>query len=356
MKKKLAAILAALMMVSSLTGCGEESTTLKDLDVDKYVTLGEYKGLEVTVENPVIEDEAVEMMADSYYMSMISMATGVVVEDGITDRAVAEGDIINIDYVGKLNDVAFDGGTAEDAYLGIGYGMFIEGFEEGLVGVMPGETVDLNLSFPENYGSAELAGQAVVFTVTVNYIMPEGYHPEIVSMMGLEGVTDEASLKQYAREYLEELQLQNQELVSQDAVVETFINGCTFEAELPKEILSKYQETATSGVESMANMYGEDKDTMALEMYGVTYEQLVNEVVPNTLKRDIAFQAVANRENLNVSDEELNSLLVEEIKAYGYEDVDAFLTEAGTTKEEYRDYYMYEKVLAYLVENATITE
>lgn len=356
MKKKLAAILATLMMVCSLTGCGEESTALKDLNVDKYVTLGEYKELEVTVENPEITDEDIEMVADSYYMSMISMATGIVVEDGITDRAVAEGDIINIDYVGKLNDVAFDGGTAEDAYLGIGYNMFIEGFEEGLVGVMPGETVDLNLTFPENYGSADLAGQAVVFTVTVNYIMPEGYHPDIVSMMGLEGVTDEVSLKQYARGYLEELQLQNQEAIRQNAVVETVINGCTFKEELPQNILEKYQNAATSGLESMMSVYNKDKDTMALEMYGVTYDQLVNEVVPDTLKRDIAFQAIANKENLNVTDEELDTFLLGEIAAYGYNDVDAFLTDSGSTREDYREYYMYDKVLAYLMENATFTE
>ncbi|MBQ5852300.1 MAG: FKBP-type peptidyl-prolyl cis-trans isomerase, partial [Lachnospiraceae bacterium] len=88
----------------------------------------------------------------------------------VTDRAVENGDAVLIDYVGKKDDVAFEGGTAEGYTLNIGTGTFIPGFEEGLIGVMPGETVDLDLTFPADYPSADLAGAEVVFTVTVREI------------------------------------------------------------------------------------------------------------------------------------------------------------------------------------------
>ena len=87
-----------------------------------------------------------------------------------TQGVVADGDIVNIDYVGKKDGVAFEGGTANGYELTIGSGAFIDGFESGLVGVKIGSTVDLNLTFPKDYGSEELAGQKVVFTVKVNYV------------------------------------------------------------------------------------------------------------------------------------------------------------------------------------------
>ena len=89
----------------------------------------------------------------------------------ITDRAVEDGDLVTIDYVGKKDGEAFSGGSAEGYQLKIGSNTFIDGFEEGLIGVMPGDTVDLDLTFPESYSrNQDLAGQAVVFTVTLDKI------------------------------------------------------------------------------------------------------------------------------------------------------------------------------------------
>lgn len=89
--------------------------------------------------------------------------------DTTEGRAVEEGDTVAIDYVGKKDGVAFEGGTGSYD-LTIGSGAFIDGFEDGLIGHTIGETVDLNLTFPEDYGSEDLAGQDVVFTVTINGI------------------------------------------------------------------------------------------------------------------------------------------------------------------------------------------
>jgi len=230
MKKKTLGLLAAILSVCMLAGCGAkdtgdgtgtstgtgtESTALKDMDVDKYVTLGEYKGLAASVDTVEVDEDEWDTLVNNVYYENITAENG-----GIMDRAVETGDTVNIDYEGKKDDVAFDGGTAQGYDLTIGSGSFIAGFEDGLIGVMPGETVDLDLTFPENYGNSDLAGQAVVFTVTVNYIQPaqDGeFSDEIISNFGIDGVTNEEELRQYAYDYLNENAQQNYET-----------NGCVY--------------------------------------------------------------------------------------------------------------------------------
>ena len=85
-------------------------------------------------------------------------------------RPAAEGDTANIDYSGTKDGVAFDGGTAEGYDLKLGSGTFIDGFEDGVIGMNVGDEKDLNLKFPDNYGSADLAGQEVVFHVKLNQL------------------------------------------------------------------------------------------------------------------------------------------------------------------------------------------
>ena len=91
-------------------------------------------------------------------------------KSNVEKSVVESGDTVNIDFEGKKDGVAFDGGTSQGYNLTIGSGSFIDGFEDGLIGVNVGDTVDLNLTFPEGYQNADLAGQDVVFTVTVNFI------------------------------------------------------------------------------------------------------------------------------------------------------------------------------------------
>ena len=157
----------------------EDYVGLQDLDVNAYISLADYKNMTVSAERPEVDDE----MVTRYINSELLVGT-------ITSRAVQEGDVTDIDFAGKRDGVAFDGGTATGYKLTIGSGQFIPGFEEGLVGVMPGETVDLNLTFPENYRqNPDLAGQEVVFTVTVNGIDTSAEYetvtPEEMKEMGL---------------------------------------------------------------------------------------------------------------------------------------------------------------------------
>lgn len=357
MKKKLIALVTSVLLTGIFTGCGKsEDLTLKDMDVDKYVTLGEYKGLEVTMTPVSVDEEELEYYMSDFYIGGLAYATGVEIDDGITDRAVEPGDTVFIDYVGKKDDVAFDGGTAEGYYLNIGSGQFIDGFEDGLVGVMPGETVDLNLTFPSSYGNAELAGADVVFTVTVNYIHPEGYKDELIqaftSAVGMTNITNTEEMRQYVYDYIYNSLQQEYEYYLSQEVMNAFMDICEF-SEIPQELVEKYENAARTSVESGAALSGMPEDTYAQYYYGCTLDELI-ESIPQTVKEDIALQAVANRENLNISDEELNETLLGYAQSYGYSTVEEYVGE--NSLEDYREYFMMNKVLTFLTENAVINE
>lgn len=348
MKKKLFSVLAAVMAVAMLGGCGSKNkdTVLKDMEVEEYVTVGEYKGLQVSVTPATVADAELQALVNDVYSSYVTIDNG-----GITDRAVAMGDTVNIDYEGKKDGVAFDGGTAASQSLTIGSGQFIDGFEEGLVGVMPGETVDLNLTFPEAYHSADLAGQAVVFTVTVNFIMPTELKDEVVATMGIENVTNVEELNQYAYDYLYQNAVYNYEANLQNAVMDAFMKNCEFK-EVPEALVEKYETASRENIQTTAASYGLDADTFTNYYYGMDMESFVTTYSEEAVKQDLAIQQVANAENINITDEELDAMLLEQAQAYGYTTIEEFIGE--TSKEDYREYYLYDKVLNFLIENAVV--
>ena len=159
---------------------------LEDLEVDEYVTLADYKEMTVQAAKTEVTDEVIENYINGNMLTTYP----------VTDRAVEDGDLVTIDFVGKKDGETFENGSSEGYQLKIGSNSFIDGFEEGLIGVMPGDTVDLDLTFPENYKNEELAGQAVVFTVTVQNILEstdyENVTPEQMELMGLEYTSKDA--------------------------------------------------------------------------------------------------------------------------------------------------------------------
>lgn len=342
--KKTIAVFAAALAVGILTGCGSDADKpLKDLDVEKYVTLGEYKGLSVSVEPIAVDDAQVEELMHSVYDGCVT--------SGVTDRAVENGDTVNIDYEGKKDGVAFEGGTQKGSPLTIGSGKFIEGFEEGLIGVLPGETVDLNLSFPKDYGSADLAGQEVVFTVTVNFILPAKMEDGVVPLIGIKDVNTVEELRQYAYDYLYAQAESGYNLSLQNQVLNAFMQKCTFET-VPEKMVERYKETSRKGIEAQAQSYGLDAETFVSYFYQSDLETFVNTYSEEMVKQSIAMQAVANLENLNIGDQELDKMLTEYAQKAGYSTVEEYIGE--TPREDYREFFLYDRVLQYLVDNAKI--
>lgn len=349
MKNKLATLLAILTAMTMLAGCGQaqEKLALKDMNVDQYVTLGEYKGLEVTVAAPSVDETELE---DTMMQTFIDYFPA---EMGVTDRGIVEGDTANIDYVGKKNDVAFEGGTAAGSNLTIGSDSFIDGFEDGLVGVKAGETVDLNLTFPENYRNADLAGAEVVFTVTVNYIIPAEMNDDAIAALGFEGVTNEEEFRQFAYDYLYQAAEEERNAEVQNAVVEAFLANCSFN-EIPEAMIKEYKGTIKDNIENTASVYGVDADTFTTVFYQMDLDTFVDTHAENNAKQNIAMQAVANKEGLAMSDADLDTQLLAEAQAAGVATIEEYIGDAS--KEDFREYFMYVDVLTFLVDNAVVSE
>ena len=233
MKKKTAGLAAVFLTVGMLAACGESTETnqdLKQMKVDKYVTLGDYSNLSVSVAPAAVDGEQWDELLLAVYQGGVTADNG-----GITDRAVETGDTVLIDYEGKKDGVAFAGGTAKNANLTIGSHRFIDGFEDGLVGVMPGETVDLNLTFPEGYDNAELDGQDVVFTVTVHCILPGADEMEdaVVASLEIEEVGTVEELRQYVYDYLMEQAEVNYTYSVKDALISELMDTGLRRSSLP---------------------------------------------------------------------------------------------------------------------------
>ncbi len=379
MKKGLVYLMTAVLAVGLFTACGDkndaqppqatatpapeatgtdntvtqdsnvERVVLKDLNTDEYVTLGDYKNIEVTMAGPGVDEAEWVSLYTQVYNELVTA------EDGIMDRAVENGDWVNIDYSGKKDGVAFDGGTAAAQLLEIGSGSFIAGFEEGLVGVMPGETVDLDLTFPDDYGNTELEGQAVVFTVTVNYIYPaeESWSDDVVVAAGDAEFATVEEMKQYVYDYLEEYNAYYYDVNLENAVVEAFLNQCEFKS-VPVELVQSYKNDFTLTMTNEAAMYGIDADTLCYYYYGVDLNTFLTVYVEESAKQSLAFQAVANAENMNLTDEEFDARLLEIATAYGCTTIEEYI--GANPKEGYRELFMLEDVVAFLVENATVKQ
>ena len=350
--------------VSDITIDFDNLTTknLVDVKASDYVTLGEYNGVTVEATLQEITDADVDDYLNNLFASNPPMTE-------VTDRAVEDGDTVNIDYVGKYADTleAFDGGTAQGATLVIGSNSYIDGFESGLIGVNKGETVDLDLTFPENYGTTELAGKAVVFTVTVNSISVSGTEmtDEWAAGLGIDGVTTIDELKAYARGKLSEQALDEYNATVENNAIQTVFENTTF-ADVPEELVNRYLIQQNQLVEYYATMYS--------YMYGssVTPADVVNVYMQNegfvgtaddylySIARDMTnqylmFQTIADEQGLTVSEEEIDEYLK---TAYESASSTAFSSfeeyKASLDLETYREGLMAEKVVGFIVDNANV--
>ena len=169
MSKRWMAAAALGCVVVCAAGCGKKDVRiadLKDVEVEEYVTLPDYRNLDI--QSP----EKIEI-TDADVRSYINSRINEVSEMRELTGTVENGDVVNIDYAGTIDGTAFEGGTAQAQLLEIGSGSFIEGFEEGLVGANVGDRKELSLKFPDGYRNPEVAGKDCVFSVKINHILKE---------------------------------------------------------------------------------------------------------------------------------------------------------------------------------------
>ena len=293
-----------------------------------------------------MEDYAKYLASNQYSQ----IAASVTEEAFITDRAVEDGDMINLDYSGKIDGEVFEGGTAENQAHLIGSHTFIDGFEEGLVGVMPGETVDLNLVFPEDYKSADVAGKEVIFTCTVNGIIPEQAVLDIWNVDATDDtrVNNYAEFEQFFIDYVNAaVQEQNDAEIS-NSIIDQMITRAEFKKEFPQSLIDQYKGVAETNLTSEAVSYGYDNDSYAQAAYGMSAADYINTNSYNQLKMDAAIAYIAKKEGITVSLDDAKERLAAMLLEYGFEDYNAAVQDLGLDEELYRVYFLEEDIINFL--------
>lgn len=281
----------------------EESVTLVfNCIVSPEVTLGEYKGLDVQKDAVEVTDEDVEAelskVQDRY-------ADWVIREE---EEQAVNGDQVTIDFVGKKDGEAFEGGSGENYPLELGSNTFIPGFEEQLIGVKTGDVKDVNVTFPEDYQAKDLAGQEAVFTVTVHDIKfkdrPE-VNDELIAQLKRDGVETVEKFKEVTREDLTKQRKSAAEDKFTSEVLEAVSNNAT--VDIPAVMIE-------SEVDSMLQQFGQQmqQSGFTLEQYyqatGQSEADMKATMRPEALSRvknALVLQAVVKAENIEVSDEDV---------------------------------------------------
>lgn len=360
MKKSLIFVLCLLMALIVFTACGKESSSISQEGTDKqttdegstespspstteipadtvmseygdwgeYVNLGMYEQLVLKRPDYRVKDKDVESAIKA------NLEQAPVVEQIKTGK-VKKGDTVNIDFEGKKDGVAFDGGTAEGYDLEIGSGSFIEGFEDGLIDVAPGETVDLNLTFPENYPAEDLAGQPVVFTVKVNYIhgskKPAKLTDEWVCENSQGGSKTVEEYKKEIREQLEaEAEVKMDNAVRQQIIDAILVIGNV--QSYPEKELQEYVDVIESNTAASADYNGMEKEEYINTNYGMTtdeYTTWVDKTSKESLAKKMIYETIAKNENLSFTKADLDEKELEIAKAYGFGNITDFETANG---------------------------
>lgn len=356
--RKLCALTAVAVSSLLLTACGSKEY-LKDIKAEKYVTLGDYMGLEATVARLEVSEDVVEKFIEENYLSPKADITPV------TGRPVQDGDVANIDFTGYLDGTAFDGGAGTDFDLTIGSGQFIDGFEDGLIGVNEGETVSLDLTFPDPYtGNPDLSGAAVVFEVTVNQISERKLPTltdELVQELSAEGYNvgtcqTATELKDWIYGQYEQSVQSAYDSQLETALASALMENSTFK-ELPEALVARYTKSIENSVSARAASAG-----MTLAQYmqisqgldEAGYQAAFAENGERMARQYVMYQAVADKEGLAPTEEEIDRETAALMLNYGYASEEDL--EKSIDMESLKEDLMRKKVVAFLIANGNIQE
>ncbi len=316
--KRILAVVLTVFTLLLLASCGEKDRILySSADLTKSLKLADYKAIKVDTSSKGFEEKYNEIIKSDIENNDLYLTK--------TEGKVAKGDVANIDYEGKKDGVAFEGGTAQGYDLEIGSGSFIDGFEDGLIGVEIGSTVDLNLTFPKDYQSADLAGKAVVFTVKVNFVK-----------------TDEALAP---KDYFSKLNFKSLEKYEEDVknrTIDTIIFENITENSKVNDYPKKDTEFLTDKMTVMfetqvKSYYGMELDDF-LTQNQMTKEQfnssLLSEQVYPMMDQTMPMYAIIDKEGIEVTQEDVENEINKAVKDFNDESITA-----DKLKEYYGEYY-----------------
>lgn len=346
MKKRILAAAMSVAMLLSLTGCSSELS-------DEYITVKKYKGLEVTeVTKEEVTDETVETTIND---KLSAAAT----TEEITDRAAELGDTVVMDYVGTVDDVAFDGGTATDASLVLGSGSYIgangdyEGFEDQIVGHKVGEEFDITVMFPEDY-SEEMGGKVADFHITLKSIT-QTIVPELTDEWVAENSEESETVDEYREEIrasLEEDAENVQTATLQEAVAAALVEQVEVTT-LPEDMVTAQYDEIVKYYETYAAMYGAELTDFITNYMGMTeedFEASAQESAENYVVTILAMELIAEKEGIEITEEDISELAA----VYGYDDNEAFIEQYG--EDVVNQSILFDKVTLFLVDECVQVE
>ena len=331
MKKKIMSLgLIAVFVVSAMmlmTGCGERAP-YSGYDFSEYVKVGEYKGLEYKKVEVSVSDAEVEAEIEN---RLKGAAETVETKSG----TVEDGDVINVAYEGKIDGKTFEGGSSDSFDITVGSTPMIDGFVEGLIGQSVGETVTLDLKFPEDYGVEELNGKDVVFTVTINSKKVEEIPSYDLDFVKKQGKYD--TLEEYEEAVKKELLDEKRE------TEETEAQGALWEQIVEKSEIIQYPKEKEALMEVTLNSFqtaesNAGKEWAAyLQEIGYTEDELNSQIVDyaeNKVFQELIIYAIADAEGLKVTNDEYEAYMQDVLTQSGYNE-ETFQQYYGTTIEAY---------------------
>lgn len=317
-----------------------------EVAVKPEVTLGEYKGVEVEVSAADVTEEevAAELKKEQEKNSRTI---------DVDDRAVADGDMVTLDFEGFVDGVAFEGGKGTDYPLTIGSNSFIPGFEEQLVGAVIGEEKEVNVTFPEDYHAEELKGKEAVFKCIVHEIKAKEL-PEIDDEFAAE-VSEFDTLEEYKADVkakIKEQKAADGKRNQEDQAVEQAVKNAEYE--IPQPMI---ETQTTQMVEDFAQRI--QSQGITLEQYfqftGLTAEKMMEDMRPQAIKRietRLVLEAVAKAENIEITDEKIDEELAKMAESYNMEveKLKEFMGE--NEKKQMKEDLAVQEAVTFLVENA----
>ena len=281
----------------SFSDAFDDKGYLKGVTATDYVTLpDDYADITISADLGQVSDDDINNYIDTNVLSNFATDTQV------TDRAAADGDTVNIDYVGRIDGVEFDGGNTNGngADLTLGSGTYIDNFEDQIVGHTPGETFDVTVTFPEDYGNDDLNGKEAVFETTLNYIK-ESVTPELTDDWVKENLSETMNLNNVAelKDFVKSTMLYD----NQASDVYTALHDkASYTDELPQVALDYYRDVLLYRIYTYAQNYGTDMTTLLSSgMLGSTYDSIdaylqdANDSIRSITQQALLMQAVAEK-------------------------------------------------------------
>ncbi len=367
MENRKAIFLTGCIMAAVLTGCGsqkQEETSVEMLtqtaplaDYSAYVTLGQYAGFEIPVEEAeVSQEELEERMAQTVEAYNYLYAVPV----QITDRAVQEGDTVNLNFTTTVDGENQEALAGQDVSYVVGAGAIHPALDGQLVGKQPGNTYDLSCAFKEDTEFTGLEGRTAIFHVTVNYIYGETqsavWGDEVAAAMSGGAYTDADDYKEHLYEQMCAEEKETQEKSYRDGLWESILDGCTFQ-ELPQDVLAEnaenYYQKTREQFEYYATYYSYTYDQYMEEIQGMTdaqFHEKAYEYARAELERIYAAVEIFRAEGMTFTDEDYSRGVAELAGNYGYGSSAEFVEAYG---EEYiREVLIVRQVEAFLMEQS----